>query len=108
MSENHFLVNWGLVRLALFGKNAMDRHSLRSNLSVHVVSSYWKKKVRVVLNVFYLLAPFMAFYAIQLKADGLYTMAELARVQFPMSILELPSILYKLYAPQKDLIQCVP
>ncbi|ORE06109.1 hypothetical protein BCV72DRAFT_208051, partial [Rhizopus microsporus var. microsporus] len=90
MSENHFLVNWGLVRLALFGKNAMDRHSLRSNLSVHVVT------------------PFMAFYAIQLKADGLYTMAELARVQFPMSILELPSILYKLYAPQKGLIQCVP
>ncbi|CEG80023.1 hypothetical protein RMATCC62417_14418 [Rhizopus microsporus] len=85
MAGNHFLVNWDLVRFALFGKNAMDRHNLRSNLSVHVVAS------------------FMTFYAIQLKADGLYTMTELIRVQFPMFILELPSILYKFYAPQKGL-----
>lgn len=37
MASNHYLVNWDLVRLAFFGKNAVDDNHLGSNISIHVV-----------------------------------------------------------------------
>lgn len=91
MARNHLLVNWGLVRLALFGKSAMNKHNFASNMSVHVVGKFVLKKNRSYAECIFLLAPYMTFYAIQLQAVGLYMMTELARVQFPMSILELPA-----------------
>ncbi|KAF7720543.1 hypothetical protein EC973_007596, partial [Apophysomyces ossiformis] len=75
IAGDHFLVNWDLVRLAMFGKGALDSNNLSANLAVHVI------------------APFVTFYLIKLEADGLYTMTELDRVQIPMSILEVPAYL---------------
>lgn len=44
MVGNHYLVNWDLVRLALFGKRTMDRNSLASTLSVHIVGKFVLEK----------------------------------------------------------------
>ncbi|KAG0162917.1 hypothetical protein DFQ30_001020, partial [Apophysomyces sp. BC1015] len=75
MAGDHFLVNWDLMRLEMFGKGALDSNNLSANLAIHIV------------------APFVTFYLIKLEADGLYTMTELDRVQIPMSILEVPAYL---------------
>ncbi|KAG1450537.1 hypothetical protein G6F56_008320 [Rhizopus delemar] len=56
MAGNHYLVNWDLLRLAVFG-------------------------------------PYITFYLIKLQADGLYILTELARLQCPMSVMEVPAYL---------------
>lgn len=48
------------------------------------------------LNVFYFLAPSIVFYLIKVQSDGIYTMTELLRVQFPMSVSEVPAYLTNL------------
>ncbi|KAI9005459.1 hypothetical protein CLU79DRAFT_685617, partial [Phycomyces nitens] len=73
MAGNHYLVNWDLLRLAVFGKNAIDGNNLSGNLAIHVVGNY------------------ITFYLIKLHADGLYIMTELVRLQFPMSVMEVPA-----------------
>ncbi|CAO3700879.1 unnamed protein product [Rhizopus stolonifer] len=78
MANNHYLVNWDLVRLALFGKSAIDNNHLGGNISIHIV------------------APFIIFYLIKLQSDGIYTMTELLRMQFPMSVSEVPAYLTNL------------
>ena len=93
MAGNHYLVNWDLVRLGVFCKNAIDENKLSGNLAIHVVGEFPDvKKVRVVLiatlTVFYFLGPYITFYLIKLHADGLYMMTELARLQCPMSVME--------------------
>ncbi|KAI7847693.1 hypothetical protein BDC45DRAFT_451436, partial [Circinella umbellata] len=70
MTGNHYLVNWDLVRLGVFCKNAIDENKLSGNLAIHVVG------------------PYITFYLIKLHADGLYMMTELARLQCPMSVME--------------------
>ncbi|KAI8084068.1 uncharacterized protein B0P05DRAFT_452067, partial [Gilbertella persicaria] len=75
MAGNHYLVNWDLLRLAVFGKNAIDGNKLSGNLAIHVVG------------------PYITFYLIKLHADGLYIMTELARLQCPMSVMEVPAYL---------------
>ncbi|KAI8981535.1 hypothetical protein BDB01DRAFT_170465 [Pilobolus umbonatus] len=47
MASNHYLVNWDLVRLAFFGKNAIDNSHLSGNLSIHIVGSTFH---RLLLN----------------------------------------------------------
>ncbi|ORX43208.1 hypothetical protein DM01DRAFT_1399897 [Hesseltinella vesiculosa] len=47
----------------------------------------------VILTVFYFLGPYITFYLTKLHADGLYIMTELARVQCPMSVMEVPAYL---------------
>ncbi|RCI00237.1 hypothetical protein CU097_015691 [Rhizopus azygosporus] len=37
MTSNHYLVSWDLVRLAFFGKNAVDDNHLGSNIRIHIV-----------------------------------------------------------------------
>ncbi|CEP13528.1 hypothetical protein [Parasitella parasitica] len=78
MASNHYLVNWDLVRLAFFGKNAIDDNHLGGNISIHIV------------------APSIVFYLIKLQSDGIYTMTELLRMQFPMSVSEVPAYLTNL------------
>ncbi|KAL0136188.1 hypothetical protein V8B55DRAFT_1291394, partial [Mucor lusitanicus] len=73
MAGNHYLINWDLLRLAVFGKNAIDGNKLSGNLAIHVVG------------------PHITFYLIKLHADGLYIMTEMARVQCPMSVMEVPA-----------------
>ncbi|ORX45665.1 hypothetical protein DM01DRAFT_1294422 [Hesseltinella vesiculosa] len=90
MAGNHYLVNWDLVRLAIFGKNAIDDNNLAGNLSIHVV------------------APFITFYLIKLQADGLYTMTELARVQCPMSVSEIPAYITNSLGSKTSPISLVP
>ncbi|KAI9491411.1 hypothetical protein BDB00DRAFT_767051, partial [Zychaea mexicana] len=79
MARNHYLVNWDLVRLAFFGKNAIDDNHLGGNISIHIVGS-----------------TFHRFYLIKLQSDGIYTMTELLRVQVPMSVSEVPAYLTNL------------
>ncbi|KAG1152309.1 hypothetical protein G6F37_001433 [Rhizopus arrhizus] len=78
MASNHYLVNWDLVRLAFFGKNAIDDNHIGGNISIHIV------------------APSIVFYLIKVQSDGIYTMTELLRVQFPMSVSEVPAYLTNL------------
>jgi hypothetical protein len=40
MASNHYLVNWDLVRLAFFGKNAIDGNHLGGNISIHIVGRF--------------------------------------------------------------------
>ncbi|KAG1452553.1 hypothetical protein G6F56_007788 [Rhizopus delemar] len=61
-ANNHYLVNWHLVRLGMFGKKIIDQNKLGGSLSIHVV------------------APYIIYYITQLNADGLYTMIELFRI----------------------------
>ncbi|KAI8060626.1 uncharacterized protein B0P05DRAFT_477782, partial [Gilbertella persicaria] len=75
MAGNHYSVNWDLLRLAVFGKNAINGNKLSGNLAIHVVG------------------PYITFYLIKLHADGLYIMTELARLQCPMSVMEVPAYL---------------
>lgn len=37
LASDHFLVNWDLVRLAMFGKGAIDSNGVPANLAIHVV-----------------------------------------------------------------------
>ncbi|KAI8048464.1 hypothetical protein BDF21DRAFT_433458 [Thamnidium elegans] len=66
---------------------------------MHVVGkSLLKKKESrndCILNELYLLGPYITFYLIQLKADGLYCMTELTHVQCPMSVSEVPTYITK-------------
>jgi hypothetical protein len=39
-ANNHHLVNWDLVRLGMFGKNAIDVNKLAGCLSMHIVGKY--------------------------------------------------------------------
>ncbi|CAO3674037.1 unnamed protein product [Rhizopus stolonifer] len=73
MAGDHYLVNLDLVRLATLGKNTINENELSGSLSIHVVG------------------PYITFYLIQLKADGLYCMTELTHVQCPMSVSEVPA-----------------
>lgn len=41
---NHYLVNWDLVRLAVFGKNTIDENKMSGNLSIHVVGKFVPEK----------------------------------------------------------------
>ncbi|SAL99791.1 hypothetical protein [Absidia glauca] len=89
MAGNHYLVNWDLLRLAVFGKNAIDGNKLSGNLAIHVVGSY------------------ITFYLIKLHADGLYIMTELARLQSPMSVVEVPAYLTN-FRTDGDVIGAMP
>ncbi|KAG0846852.1 hypothetical protein G6F17_013062 [Rhizopus arrhizus] len=40
MAGNHYLVNWDLLRLAVFGKNAIDGNKLSGNLAIHVIGEF--------------------------------------------------------------------
>ncbi|ORX62855.1 hypothetical protein DM01DRAFT_1007454 [Hesseltinella vesiculosa] len=73
MTKDHYLVNWDLVRLALFAKNAIDSSHISGALSIHVV------------------APYVTFYLTMLSSDGIYTMTELDHLQFPLSVSEVPA-----------------
>ncbi|KAG1447803.1 hypothetical protein G6F55_010941 [Rhizopus delemar] len=75
MVGDHYLVNLDLMRLATLGKNSINENELTGNMSIHIVG------------------PFITFYLIQLNADGLYCMTELAHVQYPMSVSEVPAYL---------------
>ncbi|KAG1050142.1 hypothetical protein G6F43_007561 [Rhizopus delemar] len=93
-ANNHYLVNWDLVRLGMFGKNTINQNKLRGSLSIHVV------------------APHIIYYIMQLNADGLYTMTELLRVQCPMSISELSGYVAK-FSQVKEVLDvfethCIP
>ncbi|KAI8379659.1 uncharacterized protein BYT42DRAFT_613945 [Radiomyces spectabilis] len=61
MASNHYLMNWDLVCLAFFGKNAIGDHHLGGNISIYIV------------------APSIVFYLIKLQSDGMYAMTELLR-----------------------------
>lgn len=41
---SYFLVNWGFVRLALFGKRTMDKHNLTNTLCIHIVGKFVLEK----------------------------------------------------------------
>ncbi|KAI9018105.1 hypothetical protein CLU79DRAFT_866679 [Phycomyces nitens] len=69
--KNHRLVNFDLIRLGVFAKNAIDKASLTGTIAIHVVGTH------------------ACFYLVQLKADGLYTMTEIASVTVPLSIKDL-------------------
>ncbi|KAG1135864.1 hypothetical protein G6F37_012442 [Rhizopus arrhizus] len=76
-ANNHYLVNWGLVRLGMFGKNTIDQNKLGGSLSIYIV------------------VPHIIYYIIRLNADSLYTMTKLLRVQCPVSISELSGYVAK-------------
>jgi hypothetical protein len=42
-ANNHYLVNWGLVRLGMFGKNTIDQNKLGGSLSIYVVGKVMNK-----------------------------------------------------------------
>ncbi|ORX47964.1 hypothetical protein DM01DRAFT_1292293, partial [Hesseltinella vesiculosa] len=44
MAVNHHLVNWDLIRLGIFGKDAIDVHNLAGNLSIHVFGKLTQPK----------------------------------------------------------------
>lgn len=73
--SNHHSMNTDLVRLCIFSKNTVDKHSLRSAMNIQVVGSM------------------MTFYLMKLHGDGLYCMTELAHMQIPMSIAKVPAYL---------------
>ncbi|ORX56309.1 hypothetical protein DM01DRAFT_1334784 [Hesseltinella vesiculosa] len=73
MATNSYLVNWDLVRLAIFSKDAIDSNHITGNFAIHVV------------------APDCTFYLMKLTADGLYTMSEVDRIRLPMSVQDLPA-----------------
>jgi hypothetical protein len=94
MAGDHYLVNLDLVRLATLGKNTINENELSGSLSIHVVGKSLLKKINrndCILNELYFLGPYITFYLIQLKADGLYCMTELTHVQCPMSVSEVPA-----------------
>ncbi|CEP07221.1 hypothetical protein [Parasitella parasitica] len=68
-------LNWDVVQcLGLFGKNTIDHNKLRGSLGIHVALERYCGQ------------GWGSHFALELKADGLYTMAGLLRVQHPMFI----------------------
>lgn len=65
---NHKKVNVDLVRLGVFGKNALDTHHSQNVMAIQAVG----------MN--------MTFYLVQRTASKLYTMFELEHIRFPTSI----------------------
>ncbi|KAG0981064.1 hypothetical protein G6F29_007367 [Rhizopus arrhizus] len=81
MAGNHYLVNWDLLRLAVFGKNAIDGNKLSGNLAIHVIGEFRVgKKART--------SPFIGSNYMLMD---LYIMTELDRLQCPMSVMEVPA-----------------
>ncbi|KAF7730280.1 hypothetical protein EC973_002523 [Apophysomyces ossiformis] len=70
-SRNHRHVNFELVYLGIFAKNAIDNDSLTGTIAIHVVGTH------------------ACFYLVKLKADGLYIMIELGSMNVPLSIGDL-------------------
>ncbi|KAI9012692.1 hypothetical protein CLU79DRAFT_722191 [Phycomyces nitens] len=62
MANNHYLTNWDLVRLAFFGKNAIDDNNLGGNISIHIVernsdadTSSWRRESLTTNDIVFLL-----------------------------------------------------
>lgn len=70
MASNHFLVNWDLVRLALFGKNAIDHNRLDGNICLHIVGKFLTRAPKST-RYHYFIAPSIIFYLIKLQSDGI-------------------------------------
>ncbi|KAG1491402.1 hypothetical protein G6F49_011975 [Rhizopus delemar] len=67
-------IQYDLVRLGVFGKNAIDIHQLGSSFLVQAVGTK------------------MSFYMLQKKTSDIYTMVELDTLTFPSTVNEIPAI----------------
>ncbi|ORX48497.1 hypothetical protein DM01DRAFT_1326214 [Hesseltinella vesiculosa] len=78
--KNHYLANKDLVRLALFAKGTVDDSTAdtAASMAIHAVGRG------------------LTFYLVKIQAEGIYTMAELAHLDVPMAISDIPSYLTKL------------
>lgn len=51
MADDHFLVNWDLMHLTMFGKGALNSNGLSANLAIHIIGRLdWeraKKKKKI-------------------------------------------------------------
>ncbi|KAI9259743.1 hypothetical protein EDC94DRAFT_521055, partial [Helicostylum pulchrum] len=70
---NHEACKLNLVRLGIFGKNAIDIYKLKSTLLVQVIGSNY------------------TFYVLQKKNVDVYTMLELDTFTFPMNVSQILS-----------------
>ncbi|KAI9489844.1 hypothetical protein BDB00DRAFT_750969, partial [Zychaea mexicana] len=75
--RNHYLINQDLIRLALFTKKTVDDTSFdtSASLAIHAIGAT------------------LTFYLLKIQADGLYIMTELAHLDVPMAVSEIPSFL---------------
>lgn len=75
VARNHYKINVGLARLAIFGKNVVDNNRSQDVMAIQAVGMS------------------MIFHIIQKTADKIYPMSKLEHIRFPSSIDEMAMML---------------